>query len=1001
MKIPRSSVVAAAARAARPPDHTPAQGVGTMLRRKTSLLALGLLSGLVLVVGLAAAASPPSSTVTVASTVGQTVTVTWSGTIPPLANASSDCAALANTSAVDRHEATVNVPAGLYNTLDAQFTFSISWTPAVDISLSDEILTVIDPDGNELGSSDGGSPSETVSGTNLAAGTYKVVACGFANAQPQNYTGTLTIRTVAREASLPSAPAQGLEFSASVPADNQRDESEPLMEIDGDGNMYTCGPTGFSNAADYAQVSTDGGDQFHLLGTPPRGQQGAGGGGDCSLATGVARNGQGRFQYAYSGLGPLTGFVSSTSPDNGHSLTTGGPQSAGITTQGGGADRQWNVFLDAQTVLIIYNQQAPRNVVVQRSTDGGLTYSPVAVVAAPNPQFPGPIRYDAAHDVVFFAWDKKGSGADTGEIFINLSVSLDKGQTWTTCRAATAPVDTAGFVTADNDRDGNIYLAYTEAQRYHTYMTALKAADVSKCNTPTSVALPTNNPGFSTPVQVDRNNVRSTVFSWLTAGPEPGRIAVAFYGTESDGDPNVGTFDASWDVYVNQSLNALAPDATFSQVKATTHPFHYDSICLNGLGCDLAVPPGDRSLADFFAIDYNPVTKKLSVVFNRTNKKPDEATGHIASPMAATQISGPSNGGGTLPAPTRPVVRTSSSDPIGDAQSSYSTLFPLTASPTNEPAGDFLSASVGPEIDLVDGSTIKDGGFTLTMKLADLSDTALQNTMLHTQSQSLLWVFRFTNGHHDTAAAARWNPVQGFTFGYNDYTTGATPCAAAGPGSSASEKCVLYPGDQPIQGDVNQATGTIRLSVPRFLLRALSGPTGNGQRPVEEPAAVGSRFYDATAFSLGNTLSPLQTLQTFLYPLDNTPAMDFLLPGASTPPPSGAACKVAGGGAISTGSGEGKFTLNAHANLKGNISYRDNGADIDMTATQITSVTCNDVGHSATVKGLGQNKTDASPKPFQIDVVDNGDSGKNDVFEIQFGSYGKSGKLIRGNLQIH
>ena len=68
---------------------------------------------------------------------------------------------------------------------------------------------------------------------------------------------------------------------------------------------------------------------------------------------------------------------------------------------------------------------------------------------------------------------------------------------------------------------------------------------------------PTTNPGFSRPVQVDRGNVRSTVFPWLTAGPAPGRVAVAFYGTESDGNPNLGTFDASWDVYVNQSLNAL------------------------------------------------------------------------------------------------------------------------------------------------------------------------------------------------------------------------------------------------------------------------------------------------------------------------------------------------------------------------------------------------------------------------------------------------------------
>ena len=146
------------------------------------------------------------------------------------------------------------------------------------------------------------------------------------------------------------------------------------------------------------------------------------------------------------------------------------------------------------------------------------------------------------------------------------------------CRAANAPLDAAGFVVADNDSAGNIYLAYAEKQRYHTYMVSLPAANLANCNTPVNQdptanqKAPENNPGFSQPVQVDRNAVRSTVFPWLVAEGAPGRVAVTFYGTESEGDPNVGSFHASWDVYVNESLNALSPTATFSQVKATTHP---------------------------------------------------------------------------------------------------------------------------------------------------------------------------------------------------------------------------------------------------------------------------------------------------------------------------------------------------------------------------------------------------------------------------------------------
>jgi hypothetical protein len=981
-----------------------------MLRGRKASAALVFLTALLIGVGISAASTPPNGSVTVPASAGQTVMDSWTGSIPAGSNPTSDCDGIPDA-LIDHHQIQVNVPVGIYSTLKAQFAFSISWTPGTPTEdTADEILTVIGPDGNEVGSSDGGSTTETVAAENLPGGTYDVEACGFVNAQAQPYAGKLVVTTSALEGSLASAPAQGLQFSAAVPADAQRDESEPLMEVDKAGNVYTCGPTGFSQGADYAQVSTDGGDQFHLLGAPPRGQQSAAGGGDCGIATALAKNSQGNFQYAYAGLGALSGFTTSTSPDNGHSIATaGGDLAGGVTTHGVGADRQWLTYIADQTVLMSYNQTEPHDTVVIKSTDDGLTYGPTAVVGAPSTRFPGPMHYDPVNHVAFFAWDR---AADGGGDSINLSISKDGGTTWTDCRATVAPANSNGFVVADSDSAGNIYVAYGEQAAFHTYLVTLRAANVSKCNNPvvSEGDNPTNNPGFSTPVQVDRNAVRTTVFPWLTAEGAPGRVAVAFYGTESDGNANSGTFKASWDVYVNQSLNALSTDPanppTFSQVKATTHPFHYDSICLNGLACDLAVPAGDRTLADFFAIDYNPVSKKLAVVFNRTNKKPDESLGHVATPMVATQTAGPTNGGGTLgTTPSRPVVRTSSTDPTGDALSSYSLLAPLTPPPapptTNEPAADFTSVSVGPEIDLVDGSAISPGGFTVTMKVADLSTTSLTTTAARAGSSSLLWLFRFTNGYQDAAASARWNAAQGFTFGFNDYALGSTPCESTGP-TTPSEKCVIFPGGQPIQGDVDQSTGTIRLSVPAFLLRGLTGPTGNGQRPSEVPAAIGTRFYDAEAISVGNA-SATQDLQSFLYPLDNTPAMDFLLPGGGGGGGGAIGCKITGGGSIAgTSGGEGKFSVNAHATgLKGQNAYRDAGAGVDFRSTQLLSVTCSVDSKQGTINGAGFDGN--NPVTFTIDVVDNGEPGKNDTFKIALSDGYSNGpkKLLRGNIQVH
>jgi hypothetical protein len=972
--------------------------------RALGVLAAAVAAGAVLVTaGASVAAEPPSGSVTVPTTAGQTVTLEWTGTIPAGANPTSSCAGIP-AELTDRYSLSVEVPAGAYSAVDAAFTFTITWPDATN----DEILTVLDPDGLAVASSDGGTNTESIVAHNLAPGVYTVVACPFASPTPVAYSGELVLTTAVPEPSLPSADAQGLAFSASVAADNQRDQAEPLIEIDKAGNVYDCGPTGFSNASDYAQVSpvSQGGDQFHLLGTPPRGQQSGGGGGDCGLAFGTEKNSRGHYQYAYTGLGPLTGFTTSTSPNSGKSIATGGPFANGVTDEGGGADRQWMTFVGPQEVLLIYNQQQPRNVVVQRSTDGGLTYGPMAERAARNPRFPGPIRYiepmpGLPNGLVYFPWDR---GAPDGNQ-INVSFSTDKGHTWRNCGGAVAPGTTTLFATADHDSAGNIYVVYGENAQFHTYMITTSAAKLTgaspSCPDPTATTAlpPVRTDLFTAPVQVDRNAVRSTVFQWVTAGGAPGRVAVVFAGTETDGNPNTGTFDASWNIYVNQSLNGTSPDATFSQVQATTHPFHYDSICLNGLGCDLAVPPGDRSMADFFALDYNPVDKRLYVTFNRSNKQPDEALGRIASPMVVTQIAGPSNGGGTVSVPNREPLRTSSVDQTGDALSSYSTLAPLVVPPdpltANEPAGDFLSASVGPEIDLPSNSEVANGGFTLTLKVADLTTAALTQTLTRTQSQSLLWVWRFTNGHTDVAASARWNPVQGFTFGYNDFTTGITPCAAAGPGSSASEKCILYPGDQPIQGDVNQATGTIRLSVPRFLLRALSGSTGPGERPSEVPASVGSRFYDGTAFSLANPISAVQTAQTFLYPLDNTPAMDFLLPApGGGGGGGGAGCKVTGGGSIASG----KFTVSVHATVppKGNTAYRD--GNTDFNSKSIASIVC--TGPSATIRGTGTNNGETVQ--FELRVTDNGEPGTSDTYRLALTPGGtREGTLTKGNIQVH
>ncbi|HEX8084926.1 MAG TPA: hypothetical protein VF529_11610 [Solirubrobacteraceae bacterium] len=697
---------------------------------------------------------------------------------------------------------------------------------------------------------------------------------------------------------LPSADPKGLAFSATLPADPQRDESEPNIEIDGDGNIYTCGPTGVSQGADYAQVSRDGGNQFHLLGEPPRGQQAFGGGGDCGLATAPERNEEGNFTYAYSGLGPLTNFATASSPDVGQELRSS-PSSQSIP----GVDRQWHTFLDADSVLLSYNQQQPRQVVIQRSDDSGVNYGPSVPATFNNPRFPGPLHHLPA--------SVNPDGADAGRVpyfafnfgnDIFLAVSTDEGATWHNCKVATAAGTAALFPTADNDRAGNIYVAYSENKAFHTWLHVLPVAKLGTCLAPGSEVSPVKGAQLDVPdvqadvlppIQMDRDAVRSTVFAWVTAGGAPGRVAVSFYGSETDGDPNMGPsedddgnpigFRGSWDVYVSQSINALDAAPEVAQVKATTHPFHYDSICLNGTACLITL--GDRSLADFFALDFNPVRHTLHLVYNQGYKRPDDDAGVLATPAVISQIAGPTLDGEPVQPAQGPPLANTRDDPGGDALADYSRLClqtdatcpPKDAAGENQPGVDLRAVTVGPERNLETGAEVADGGFTVTMKVADLSDDALQQAIDAQRSTGLRFVFRWINGFRSAAAVAKWDPANGFSFGFNDFVTASASC---GP-----TVCLTYPGDQEIQGTVSQGDGTITMSVPRAKLKGLVGSTGPDSRPEEKPAGADTRFYDGTAFALAIPITNDTEEQSFMYPFDNTPSFDFLTGGKLPPPP--------------------------------------------------------------------------------------------------------------------
>jgi hypothetical protein len=189
----------------------------------------------------APASTPPASTVTVPAQAGLTVTDSWTGEAGAGVNPASDCAPV-STSPTDEHVVTVNVAPGTYDLVNAAFTFTITWTPSSgDPSTSDLILTLVGPDGQEIDSSDGSVPKESVSASNLAAGNYRVLVCGFVNTAAQPYDASLQITTSAASGSAPVVvlPGPGKHWAAPVRVTPENGHGyEPSLIVDKYGNAF-------------------------------------------------------------------------------------------------------------------------------------------------------------------------------------------------------------------------------------------------------------------------------------------------------------------------------------------------------------------------------------------------------------------------------------------------------------------------------------------------------------------------------------------------------------------------------------------------------------------------------------------------------------------------------------------------------------------------------------------------------------------------------------------
>src|SRR5205814_4708518 len=115
-------------------------------------------------------ASQAENTVTVPTTPGQSITLTWTGTVLPGANPTSDCSGAAAALA-DVHQVDLVVPTGAYSSVSVLAPATIDFTGNTDL-----IATMVLSDGSAT-SSDSGSfgGAESVSASNPPAGALQIL----------------------------------------------------------------------------------------------------------------------------------------------------------------------------------------------------------------------------------------------------------------------------------------------------------------------------------------------------------------------------------------------------------------------------------------------------------------------------------------------------------------------------------------------------------------------------------------------------------------------------------------------------------------------------------------------------------------------------------------------------------------------------------------------------------------------------------------------------------
>ncbi|MEN3341289.1 MAG: hypothetical protein V7644_693 [Actinomycetota bacterium] len=704
---------------------------------------------------------------------------------------------------------------------------SIAVVVNATVPTNDIALTLLDPSGASVGSSDAVTSPEAVeySAASLATGNWTAKVCNSptpavdAFVEPYTYDGSYTISntplpstavlplpgvpTASAGTPAPTYAAGRLVFAPETIIDPQRTEGEPVSFFAPDGSYWESGPFGTSTQQSWVHRSTDGGLEFHAVSPfgvrpdlPP-------GGGD----TDVVVDDQG-FAY-FSDLEGLANVSASVSNDGGNSW-----RKQALAAQEAGVDRQWYSVDDGataaasdNTVFLDYRQIPGGSQILSSpgstgGTDpvGGLVWTNAASAGRliSNGAPCGKLVFDPVNRNLYLPCGQTGANpTDHIELVVG---HVNPGQrTGIDFKSYELPASPGGgavntvFPWVGVDKGGNLMAVWVDRNDRQVYETVSTDQGTS----------------WMTPVKVNTGAARTNTFPEVAGGPA-GTFAIAWYGSDSSLDsdhqpPNTApnSSDFPWYGYVAVVSNATSTTPTIAQQPFTEHPMHYGMVCNSGTTCT-----SGRTMADYFDVGYDQ-QGMIRLVFDDESSQYRQA--HL---FEARQLS--------TAAPKSPVA-----DATGDAQSPH--YAPMGAG-ANLPQLDFTKLAV---------SQPTKGIARVQMTLASLASLAPP-----AGKTSIVWLTRFqaqsvmTNGA--TAYRIFYVGAKSTNGGKPTFFTGSGDDPTGCLDASSGCKVLIYPVENAItSGAVKGTTITIDVSLKR-------GFGAGAAREVDGPT-----LYSVTALSYG------------------------------------------------------------------------------------------------------------------------------------------------------